>query len=97
MAGTVSQDIPEGKTRVVGAARAVLFLLGALVVWVCLGWLIDWYVAATAEERFKLALAQGDLATACVNAGIAADAYDMARDQSATRKWRSVKESVCRP
>ena len=26
MAGTVSQDIPEGKTRVVGAARAVLFL-----------------------------------------------------------------------
>ena len=97
MASSLSRNAADEKTRVVGAARAILFLLGALVLWVCLGWLIDWYIAATAEERFKLALAQGDLAAACANAAIAADAYDIARDQRGAQKWRGVKAEVCRP
>jgi hypothetical protein len=96
MPGSSSQEMIERKTRVVAATFVALGLLGALILWVCLGWMIDFYVAETAADRFQVALSYGDRAAACMNAGIAAEAYEIARIQRAYEKWRSVTTDVCR-
>ncbi len=83
------------KSRAAAALHTLVYLLAAFMVWLCLGWLIDCYVAATAEDRFRMALRHGDLAAACFNAGIAADAYGMAKDRRAHEKWEVVKHDFC--
>ena len=47
-----------------------LGLLSALMLWVFFGWMIDFYLAETAAERFQAAMLQRNLAAACMNAGI---------------------------
>lgn len=91
-----SQATTEKKTRVAAATGVALALLAALVLWVCLGWVIDFYVAETAADRFQVAQRYGDRASACMNAGIAAEAYEMARVRRAYEKWRGVTTDVCR-
>ena len=85
----------SAKTRVAAAVHTLGYLLTAFMVWLCLGWVIDFYVAATAEDRFRMALRHGDLAAACFNAGIAADAYDMAKVRRAHERWEEVKHDFC--
>ena len=94
MLGSVSLE-SSGKTRVGAAARIVVYLLAAFMLWLCLGWLLDCYVAFTAEDRFQTALRHGDFAAACINAGIAADAYNMAKDRRALEKWQILKHDFC--
>ncbi|MEO8856317.1 MAG: hypothetical protein ABI343_04940 [Burkholderiaceae bacterium] len=82
--------------RGVGVLRAGGYLLGALLLWLSVGWMIDFYVAQTAEERFASALHAGNWTKACVNAGIAADAYQVARDQHAWREWQQRRAEICK-
>lgn len=94
MLGSVTVE-SSGKTRVAAVGRIVAYLLAAFIVWLCLGWAIDCYIAATAEDRFQTALRHGDFAAACINAGIAADAYNMAKDRRALEKWQILKHDFC--
>lgn len=96
MLSSISSDELPKKKPVAGAVGIALSLLAAMVLWLCLGWVIDCYVAITAEDRFLLAVRYGDLASACANAGIAADAYEMAQDRQAYRKWQDLKTGFCR-
>lgn len=95
MPGSRSQETIEKKKGIAAAAGVALGLLVALMLWVCLGWLIDFYLAETAAERFQAAMRYGDVAAACMNAGIAAEAYEMARLQRAYEKWLGVTIDVC--
>jgi hypothetical protein len=89
---------PEKRSapRGVGIMRAASYLLGALLLWLAIGWIIDFYIARTAEERFASAWHAGDWSRACMNAGIAADAYQVARDQHAWHEWERRRFETCR-
>ncbi len=96
MVGSDSREASPAKSRISVAGQVAAHLLAGLALWLSVGWAIDYYLAATAEDRYQLALRQGDLASACLNAAVAAEAYDMARDRSAYRKWQGLKAHVCR-
>ena len=95
MPGSRSQETIKRKIGIAAAAGAALGLLSALMLWVFFGWMIDFYLAETAAERFQAAMLQRNLAAACMNAGIAAEAYEMARLQRAHEKWLGVTIDVC--
>lgn len=71
-------------------------LLGALVFWLCLSWIMEYYVASTAEDRFRMAIRTGDRIAGCINADIAAEAYQMAQAHEASRRVRGLAGDVCR-
>ena len=96
MPGSISQEIIEKKTRIATASGVALSLLVALVLWIGLGWMIEFYVAQTAVDHFQTAVLYGDRASACRYAGIAAEAYEMALVRRDYEKWRSVTSNVCR-
>ena len=56
MPGSISQEIMDKKTHLAAATCVALNLMAALLLRVCLGWVIDFYVAETAAERFQAAV-----------------------------------------
>ena len=96
MPGSVAQEIIDKRTRIAAAIGVALSFLAALMLWVGLGWMIEFYVAQTATDRFQAAVLYGDRAAACINAGIAAEAFEMALVRRAYEKWRGITTDVCR-
>jgi hypothetical protein len=84
----------EAKKPSAGAAILGLILAGGFA-WYFLGGGLQSGVAKDYEDQYNMAKISGTKIDLCVRAGLVAEGYLQAKDQSNYAKWKRIQKSDC--